>query len=95
MFSKALTLPKKLPNRRIISIDIGGTLAKTAFYIPESHHKKLEEDGRLSVLTANTIPIELENGERIYLRSFKSGNLNEFIDFVKENDLLPEVGENG
>ena len=34
MFSKALTLPKKLPNKKIISIDIGGTLAKTAFYIP-------------------------------------------------------------
>jgi hypothetical protein len=33
MISKAL-LPKKLPNRKIISIDIGGTLAKTAFYIP-------------------------------------------------------------
>jgi hypothetical protein len=35
MFSKALSLPKKLPNKRIISIDIGGTLAKTAFYIPQ------------------------------------------------------------
>jgi len=27
-------LPKKFPNRKILSIDIGGTLAKTAFYIP-------------------------------------------------------------
>jgi hypothetical protein len=34
MFAKALTLPKRLPNKKIISIDIGGTLAKTAFYIP-------------------------------------------------------------
>jgi hypothetical protein len=39
--------------------------------------------------------VELENGEKIYLKSFKSGQLNEFIDFVKENELLPEVGENG
>ena len=34
------------------------------------------------------IIVELENGEKIYLKNFKSGNLNEFIDFVKHHDLL-------
>lgn len=33
-------LPSKFPNKKIISIDIGGTLAKSAFYVPfEEDHK--------------------------------------------------------
>ena len=28
-------LPEKFPNRKILSIDIGGTLAKAAFYVPK------------------------------------------------------------
>jgi hypothetical protein len=34
MFKKFI-LPVKMPNKKILSVDIGGTLAKTAFYIPK------------------------------------------------------------
>ena len=39
---KTLKLPKVFPNRKIVSIDIGGTLAKTAFYVPNSHKELLK-----------------------------------------------------
>jgi pantothenate kinase len=29
-------LPAVFPNKKILSIDIGGTLAKVAFYVPKS-----------------------------------------------------------
>ena len=31
---KNFKLPHQLPNRKILSVDIGGTLAKAAFYVP-------------------------------------------------------------
>lgn len=39
-----------------MSIDIGGTLAKTAFYVPAEHQKELEKNGRMEALTKDTIP---------------------------------------
>jgi hypothetical protein len=32
---KNFVLPVIMPNRKILAIDIGGSLAKTAFYIPK------------------------------------------------------------
>ena len=32
--------------------------------------------------------VELENGDKIYLKSFHSNNVKEFIDYIKEYDLL-------
>ena len=32
---KNFVLPAIMPNRKIFAIDIGGTLAKTAFYLPK------------------------------------------------------------
>ena len=32
--------------------------------------------------------VELDTGDRIYLKSFQSHKLQEFIDFVKQHDLL-------
>ena len=32
---KNFVLPAIMPNRKILAIDIGGTLAKTAFYLPK------------------------------------------------------------
>jgi hypothetical protein len=49
-------LPKKLPSRNIISIDIGGTLAKTAFYVPKHNLINLEKTGKFESLTRDTIP---------------------------------------
>ena len=45
MLRQSLRLPKKFPNRKIMSIDIGGTLAKTAFYIPVAYQEELEKSG--------------------------------------------------
>jgi hypothetical protein len=40
-------LPHKFPNKKILSIDIGGTLAKAAFYVPieedSKHHNKIKD----------------------------------------------------
>jgi hypothetical protein len=47
--------PSKLPNKKILSVDIGGTLAKTAFYIPrdDSNHKVIEHH---ELLSKNSVP---------------------------------------
>ena len=58
---KTLKLPKVFPNRKIVSIDIGGTLAKTAFYVPNSHKETLKQDGRYESLLENSIPSKLKH----------------------------------
>lgn len=55
-----MRLPKKFPNKKILSIDIGGTLAKTAFYVPSGHQLHLEKLGKLESLTDKTIPSKLQ-----------------------------------
>lgn len=98
-----MRLPKKFPDKKILSIDIGGTLAKTAFYVPVSHQDRLECLGKLTTLTKDTIPsklftfndrvglvVELENGDKIFLKSFESNKLIEFINFVKDHDLVED-----
>jgi hypothetical protein len=42
-----LRFPSNLPNKKILSIDIGGTLAKTAFYFPNDHLVHLEKLGKI------------------------------------------------
>jgi len=32
---KNFVLPALMPNKKILSVDIGGSLAKTAFYVPK------------------------------------------------------------
>lgn len=44
------------PARNIISVDIGGTLAKTAFYVPKHHRLNLEKAGKFDSLTKDSIP---------------------------------------
>ena len=106
---QALRIPKKLPKHKILSIDIGGTLAKTAFYIPLEDQTALEKAGKLESLMDDTIPsksfyypnliiccltyiflVDLENGDKIFLKSFSSNKIIEFIDFVKHHNLLEE-----
>jgi hypothetical protein len=48
-------LPVAFPNRRILSIDIGGTLAKAAFYVPKSD-PHFKEPAYHDKLAADTIP---------------------------------------
>lgn len=35
MFKNFSKLPTEFPQRKILSVDIGGTLAKVAFYLPK------------------------------------------------------------
>lgn len=37
---------------------------------------------------ALTQTVELENGDHIYLKSFQSNKIDEFIKFVKDNKLV-------
>lgn len=48
-------MPALLPNKKIVSIDIGGTLAKVAFYIPRGD-PKLRDPVYQEKLTKDTIP---------------------------------------
>jgi len=47
-------MPLHLPNKKILSVDIGGSLAKAAFYIPMSHIKLLEEKKCLQEMAKDT-----------------------------------------
>lgn len=96
---RSFNLPKSFPSKKILAVDIGGTLAKTAFYIPKSDPIRLDQD-KFRILTKQSIPskfyipidnpsaVELENGDQIYLKSFESSKIDEFIEFVKENNLV-------
>jgi hypothetical protein len=52
---KKFVLPACLPQRKILSVDIGGTLAKAAFYVPKSDSVYQDAD-RFKALTHMTIP---------------------------------------
>jgi len=56
MIKAPLRLPQILPNKKMLAIDIGGTLAKAAFYIPKPHLESLSADGKLEALTESSIP---------------------------------------
>ena len=54
--SKALfQLPAVFPKKKILSIDIGGTLAKMAFYIPKDDPSFIEPEFQAKI-TNETIP---------------------------------------
>ena len=38
-------MPEIMPAKKILAIDIGGTLAKAAFYMPGEHRQKLDQKG--------------------------------------------------
>ena len=48
-------LPAVMPQRKILSVDIGGTLAKTVFYLPKTDpiHKDMEA---LERITKDSVP---------------------------------------
>jgi hypothetical protein len=39
---RSFQLPKAFPAKKILAVDIGGTLAKTAFYIPKGDPIRLD-----------------------------------------------------
>ena len=49
-------LPSVFPKKKILSIDIGGTLAKVAFYVPKDDHKFKTEPEYHDKLTKQSIP---------------------------------------
>jgi hypothetical protein len=52
---RSFQLPQSFPAKRILAVDIGGTLAKTAFYVPKSDPVRLDDD-KFRVLTHKSIP---------------------------------------
>ena len=61
--SKALfQLPAAFPKKKIMSLDIGGTLAKVAFYVPKDD-PSFEFAGLKEKLTKESIPSKARNGE--------------------------------
>ena len=51
-------LPAVMPQRKILSVDIGGTLAKTVFYVPKTDpiHQDMEA---LERITNDSVPCKL------------------------------------
>ena len=52
---KKFILPAVMPSKKILSVDIGGSLAKTAFYVPKSDAVRLNSE-RFEKITHNTMP---------------------------------------
>jgi len=50
-----LVLPSKLPSRKILALDIGGTLAKTALYVPKDDPVRLNTS-TFEAITNKSIP---------------------------------------
>ena len=48
-------LPAIMPSRKILSVDIGGTLAKTAFFVPRDDPIR-QDLGNFEALTSDSIP---------------------------------------
>jgi hypothetical protein len=55
---KKLVLPSKLPSRKILALDIGGTLAKTALYVPKDDPVRLNTS-TFEAITNKSIPCKL------------------------------------
>jgi len=49
------SLPSVMPSRKILSVDIGGTLAKTAFFVPKDDPLR-QTFSKFEALTNDTIP---------------------------------------
>ena len=54
--AQAFKLPKRFPSKRILSVDIGGTLAKTAFYVPQGENTSELERENILKITQDAIP---------------------------------------
>jgi hypothetical protein len=52
---KNFVLPSALPQRKILSVDIGGTLTKAAFYVPKDDPIRLNSD-KYKKIIFNSIP---------------------------------------
>lgn len=52
---RSFSLPSVFPAKKILAVDIGGSLAKTAFYIPKGDPVRLDED-KFRILTNKSIP---------------------------------------
>ena len=73
--------------------------------MPLEYQAILQKEGKLESLMDDTIPsklfiiefnwlnlcsVDLENGDKIFLKSFNSNKIVEFIDYVKHHGLLEE-----
>lgn len=77
-------------------------MAKAAFYVPRDD-PVYKNPAALQKITSMSIPcklnfelifvsVELANGDNIYLRSFPSAKIGEFLEFVNQNNLIDEGG---
>ena len=60
MIRNPLRLPQVLPTKKILSIDIGGTLAKAAFYMPKSELAELEKNDKIESITKEALPSKFD-----------------------------------
>lgn len=57
---RSFSLPQFFPAKKILAVDIGGSLAKTAFYIPKGDPVRLDEE-KFRILTNKSIPSKFAN----------------------------------
>ena len=56
MMKGLFQIPAKFPKKRILSMDIGGTLAKIAYYVPKDDPKFTNDPEYHQKLTQQAIP---------------------------------------
>lgn len=76
---KNFVLPATLPAHKILSVDIGGTLAKVAFYVPKND-PIYQNNEKLHKLTSMSIPSKYSVHVNYFSRACKWGlNIPEVI----------------
>ena len=83
MIRNPLRLPSNLPNKKVLSIDIVGSLAKAAFYIPQG---LLEMDEKLQAIEQESVPSKYKYKIQIKLYEVgMSSTTKSHVLYVKSN----------
>jgi len=69
--------------KKAIALDIGGTLAKLAFTLPEDISEELKEELKQCQSIKGA-----KGTATTYLKKTKSDKIKELIDFIKSKDVI-------
>lgn len=74
--------------RNRIGLDIGGSLAKMALYYPKNYLMDNGKKDLLEYLETDSRKVELDDDETLYLKKWKTGEIDTMIDFIEMHDIL-------
>lgn len=73
----------EVKNKKVVALDMGGTLTKLAFTLPPDISEDLKEE----LKQCQSIK-EAKGTSIIYLKKMKTDNVKELIDFIKSKDIV-------